>query len=64
MFLIAAAVLFGAFGLNVVLGAYAGAPFLNDLGEMLLLLASVITFVVAALKSEAARKNKQTEQDT
>ena len=64
MFLIAAAVLFGVFGLNVILGAYAGAPFLNDLGEMLLLLAAVITFVVAALKSETARKNKQTEQDT
>ncbi|MDA3857534.1 MAG: hypothetical protein PF480_04705 [Roseovarius sp.] len=64
MFLIAAAVLFGAFGLNVILGAYAGAPFLNDLGEMLLLLAAVITFVVAALNSEAARKIKQTEQDT
>lgn len=64
MFLIAAAVLFGAFGLNVILGAYAGAPFLGDIGEMLLLLAAVITFVVAALKSEAARKNQEKEQDT
>lgn len=64
MFLIAAAALFGVFGLNVVLGAFAGAPFLNDVGEMLLLLAAVITFVVAALKSEAARKNQDNKQDT
>ena len=58
MFLLMAAVLFGAFGLNVMMGAFAGAAFLNDVNEMLLLLAAVITFVVAALKSEAARRNK------
>ncbi len=58
MFLLLAAVLFGAFGLNVVLGAFGGTEFLNDVNEMLLLLAAVIIFVVAALKSEAARRDK------
>ncbi|ARE83834.1 conserved hypothetical protein [Roseovarius sp. EC-HK134] len=56
MFLIAALILFGAFGVNVALGAFANAAFLTGVGEMLLLLAAVVTFVVATLRSEAARK--------
>tara|TARA_R110000851_G_scaffold21371_2_gene64098 strand:- start:1299 stop:1478 length:180 start_codon:yes stop_codon:yes gene_type:complete len=56
MFLIAALILFGAFGANVALGAFANAAFLTGVGEMLLLLAAVVTFVVATLRSEAARK--------
>lgn len=57
MFLFLAALLFGAFGLNVGMGAFGDAAFLNNVQEMLLLLAAVIVFVVAALKSEAYRKN-------
>ncbi|WP_297770677.1 hypothetical protein [uncultured Roseovarius sp.] len=57
MFLWAAALLFGAFGLNVAMGAFGNAAFLDGVGEMLLLLVAVITFVVATLRSEAARKN-------
>ncbi|NCQ24453.1 MAG: hypothetical protein COW54_09850 [Rhodobacteraceae bacterium CG17_big_fil_post_rev_8_21_14_2_50_63_15] len=57
MFLLMAVMLFAAFGLNVVVGALSGVAFLNVVHEMLLLLAAVIVFVVATLKSEAARKN-------
>lgn len=58
MILLLAAVLFGGFGLNIVLGAFAGATFLTSPQEMLLLAAAVIVFVVAALRSEAARRSK------
>lgn len=57
MFLLLAALLFGAFGLNVAMGAFGGAAVLNSVQEMLLLLAAVIVFVVATLKAEADRKN-------
>lgn len=60
MYLVAAALLFGIFGLNVALGAFGGAAFLGNVSEMLLLLASVTAFVVATLKREAARRNEKT----
>ncbi len=56
MFLIAAAILFGIFGVNVAMGSFANAAFLTGVPEMLLLLAAVVTFVVATLRSEAAHK--------
>lgn len=56
MFLFAALILFGVFGVNVAMGAFGNAAFLTGVGEMLLLSAAVVTFVVATLRSEAARK--------
>jgi hypothetical protein len=44
--------------LNVALGAFADAAFLGDVGEMLVLFAAAILFVVAILQKEADRKNK------
>ncbi len=59
MFLLSAAVLFAVFALNVAMGAFAGNPFLGDVGEMLVLFAASIAFVVAVLKREAARKSNE-----
>lgn len=56
MFLFAALILFAVFGLNITLGAFGNAAFLTGVDEMLLLSAAVVTFVVATLRSEAARK--------
>jgi hypothetical protein len=58
MFLIAAAVAFAIFGSNVAIGAATGNPFLSDVGEMLVLFAASALFVVAILKKEADRKNR------
>ncbi len=58
MFLAASAIVFGIYFANVALGAFAGAAFLSDIGEMLVLFAAAILFVVAILKKEADRKNK------
>jgi uncharacterized membrane protein len=58
MFLAASAIVFGVYFANVALGAFAGAAFLSDIGEMLVLFAAAILFVVAILKKEADRKNK------
>ena len=56
MFLIAAAVLFLVFLLNVVIGSVGSNPFLSDVGEMLVLFAASLAFVAAILKREAAKK--------
>lgn len=56
MALIGTAILFAIFALNVGLGSMGGAVFLGDVGEMLLLFATAIMFVIAILKSEAASK--------
>ena len=48
--------LFSVFVANVVLGAFANASFLGDVGEMLVLFAASLCFVVAILKREAAAK--------
>lgn len=58
MFLAASAIVFGIYFANVALGAFAEAAFLSDIGEMLVLFAAAILFVVAILKKEADRKNK------
>ncbi len=47
---------FGVFAMNVVIGSFTRAPFLNDVSEMLVLLAAVILFVTAILKNEAESK--------
>ena len=59
MFLAAAAVVFAIYFLNVALGAFAGAAFLGDVGEMLVLFAASILFVVAILQKEAAAKKSR-----
>ncbi|MBT6189173.1 MAG: hypothetical protein HOI22_02780 [Tateyamaria sp.] len=57
MFLAASVVVFVVYFTNVALGAFAGSAFLGDVGEMLVLFAAVILFVVAILKKEADRKD-------
>jgi len=57
MFMKIAVMLFGLYFLNVSLGAFGTAAFLGDVPEMLLLAISVIFFVVAILKREAAVKD-------
>ncbi len=58
MFLAASIVVFVVYFANVALGAFARAAFLGDVGEMLVLFAASILFVVAILQKEAARKDK------
>ena len=64
MFLLVAAALFGVFAANVLVGSSGGTAFLSDVGEMLMLLGASSPFVVAVLRSEAARKAKRRKQDT
>ncbi|UWR07860.1 hypothetical protein [Ruegeria sp. B32] len=56
MFLAASAIVFVVYFANVALGAFEGRAFLGDVGEMLVLFAASILFVVAILKKEAARE--------
>ncbi|WP_170381986.1 hypothetical protein [Ruegeria atlantica] len=55
MFLIASVIVFVIYFANVAMGAFAGSAFLGDVGEMLVLFAASILFVVAILKKEADR---------
>ncbi|WP_170409891.1 hypothetical protein [Ruegeria atlantica] len=55
MFLAASTIVFAIYFANVALGAFANSAFLGDVGEMLVLFAASILFVVAILKKEAAR---------
>ncbi|WP_223424615.1 hypothetical protein [Tateyamaria pelophila] len=59
MFLTASAIVFAIYFANVVLGAFAGAAFLGDVGEMLVLIAATILFVIAILKKEAERNERK-----
>lgn len=52
------AILFAAFFLNVFLGASGRGAYLGNVSEMLLLVLSVLFFVAAILKREAAAKKK------
>ena len=58
MFLAASTTVFAIYFANVALGAFAGSAFLGDVGEMLVLFAASIFFVVAILKKEAERDEK------
>ena len=58
MFLAISAALFLVFATNVALGAAGGGTFLGDVGEMLVLFAASAVFVVAVLKKEAERRNR------
>lgn len=56
MFLAASVIVFTVYFANVALGAFAGTAFLGDVGELLVLFAASILFVVAILQKEADRK--------
>ena len=58
MFLIASLVVFAVFFANVASGAFTGNVFFGDVGEMLVLFAAAILFVVAILKKESDRNDK------
>jgi hypothetical protein len=58
MFLAASIAVFILYFANVALGAFAGITILSDVGEMLVLFAASILFVIAILKKEADRKDK------
>lgn len=58
VFLFASIAVFAVYFANVAMGAFAGSTFLSDVGEMLVLFAASILFVVAILKAEADRKNR------
>ncbi|KIC47412.1 hypothetical protein RA28_07240 [Ruegeria sp. ANG-S4] len=55
MYLAASIIVFAIYFANVALGAIASSAFLGDVGEMLVLFAASILFVVAILKKEADR---------
>ncbi|MDP5218239.1 hypothetical protein Q5Y75_13495 [Ruegeria sp. 2205SS24-7] len=55
MYLVASIVVFAIYFGNVALGAFADSAILGDVGEMLVLFAASILFVVAILKKEADR---------
>lgn len=60
-----AGILFLIFAANVVMGSAAGAPFMGDVSEMLVLFGASVAFVAAILNREARRKandQDQTEQ--
>lgn len=57
MFLVSSIAVFAVFFANVALGAFAGSAFLGDVGEMLVLFAAAILFVIAILKREADEAN-------
>jgi hypothetical protein len=56
MYLTASIVVFVIYFVNVASGAFTGSVFLGDVGEMLVLFAASILFVVAILKREADKK--------
>ncbi|AXT26002.1 hypothetical protein D1823_05075 [Ruegeria sp. AD91A] len=58
MYLAASVIVFAIYFANVALGAFANSAFLGDVGEMLVLFAASILFVVAILKKEADRNAK------
>ena len=58
MYLYASLIVFAVFFVNVALGAFANAAVLGDVGEMLVLFAAAILFVIAILKKEADRNNE------
>lgn len=57
MFLYASLIVFVVYFANVASGAFWDRIFFGDVGEMLILFAASILFVVAILKKEADRKD-------
>lgn len=58
MFLYASLIVFVVYFANVASGAFWDRIYFGDVGEMLILFAASILFVVAILKKEADRQNK------
>lgn len=58
MFLAASVIVFIIYFANVASGAFTGTVFFNDVAEMLVLFLASILFVVAILKKEADREDK------
>ncbi|MDA7425519.1 hypothetical protein [Thalassococcus lentus] len=58
MFLYASVAVFVVYFSNVTMGAFWDTAFLGDVGESLVLFAATLLFVVAILKKEADRDNK------
>lgn len=58
MLLYASLIVFVVYFVNVALGAFWGTVYLGDVGEMLVLFAAAILFVLAILQKEADRKDK------
>jgi len=56
MYLGIAAILFGAFFLNVFWGASGGGIYLSEVSELIVLMVSVLFFVAGILKREKAAK--------
>ncbi|WP_150525151.1 hypothetical protein [Roseibium sediminis] len=52
MLLLLSMAFFAVFLVNVTIGSFGGSPFLGSVGEMILLFATSIAFVVAVLKKE------------
>lgn len=53
-----AALLFGTYVTNVIIGAFTGTQYLSDVTEALILFVASIFFVAAILRAEAQKKNK------
>ena len=58
MFLFASLIVFLFYFSNVAAGAFWDRGYLGDVGEMLVLFVASILFVIAILKKEAERKNR------
>lgn len=58
MLLLSSLIVFIIYFSNVAFGAFTGKPILGDVSEMLVLFAASILFVIAILKKEADRKNR------
>ena len=54
--------IFAIFAANVVMGAFRAGVFLNDVGEMLMLFAAVICFVIGILGRQAADRSSRANQ--
>jgi hypothetical protein len=59
--LICSGVLFLIFGSNVVLGSMGGPQFLGDLGELWMMILSVVFFVIAIIHEENKAKKENQE---
>ncbi len=55
--------LFLVFGANVVLGSIGSSQFLGDLGELLIVISSVIFFVIAIIQSENKNQTATNSDD-
>lgn len=58
MFLFASIAVFVVYFANVALGAFTDSAFLGDVGEMLVLFAASLLFVITILQKEADRNDK------